>query len=120
MNYQRLSIFEREEISRFILLGLSLREISRLLSRNPSTISREIRRVKDYRAMSAQNHAFKKAQSRKLDKRKLILNPKLLKIVIEKLNLCWSPEQIARYLKSRYKSEDMQISKESKIGRAHV
>ena len=113
MNYQRLSFYEREEISRFALLGLPHREISRRLKRNPSTISRELNRFKDYRAIKAQKQALKKAQSRKLNKRKLILNPKLLKVVKAKLQLHWSPEQIARYLKSRYKSENMQVSKES-------
>src|ERR1044072_1881655 len=110
MKYKRLSFEEREEISRLLSNDLSLREISRRLNRNPSTISRELNRLKKYRAVAAQRISFQKSKGRKLNKRKLLLNPKLLRVVREKLALCWSPEQIARYLKRRYKSQAMRIS----------
>lgn len=113
MNYKRLSFGEREEISRFLMVGLSFREISRRLGRSPSTISREIQCSKNYRAVNAQKKSLKRASSRKHSKRKLVLNPKLLEAVRSKLKLFWSPEQIARYLKRRYKTQTMQISKES-------
>lgn len=113
MKYNRLKFEEREEISRLLAIGLGVREISRELERNASTISRELNRLKDYRAIRAEKLAVKRARSRKLCKRKLVLNKCLLEVVRAKLNLCWSPEQIARYLKKRYKSPKMQISKES-------
>lgn len=113
MNYNRLSFEEREEISRYIESGLSLREISRRLGRSPSTVCREVRNLNNYRAVRAQKEALIKASHRKLGKRKLAMNPKLLEVVREKLRLCWSPEQIARHLKKRYKTQCMQVSKES-------
>lgn len=113
MIYKRLSFEEREEISRYLISGFSLREISRKLNRNPSTMSREVRRLRNYRAVAAQSESLRRSKARKLNKRKLVVNPKLLKVVREKLKLCWSPEQIARYLKKRYKTQSMQISKES-------
>lgn len=114
MNYSRLSFEEREEISRYIVSGLSLREISRRLCRSASTIGREVGRFKNYRAVAAQQASIKRGRMRRLNKRKLVQNPKLLKVVRRKLKRFWSPEQIARYLKSRYKSQPaMQVSKES-------
>lgn len=113
MKYKRISFEEREEISRLQASETNLREIAKKLGRSPSTISRELSRKKDYRALSAQKDAIKKASSRKKDKRKLVLNKHLLEVVRSKLKLYWSPEQIAHYLKKRYKSKSMQISKES-------
>ena len=52
-----LSLVEREEISRGIAAGESLREVARRLGRSPSTISREVARnggVKGYRATRAE------------------------------------------------------------------
>ena len=44
MNYIHLTIEERACISKFKEMGLSLREMAKLLNRNVSTISREIKR----------------------------------------------------------------------------
>jgi transposase, IS30 family len=116
MKYVRLKFEDREEISRLLASKLSIRKIAKQLDRSPSTISREVWRYsrrRSYRAVGAQRSALSCAKSRKINKRKLVLNPKLLELVREKLNLCWSPDQIARYLKKRYKSPKMHISKES-------
>ena len=117
MEYRRLAFEEREEISRFLSCGLSIREIGRRLERSPSTISREVGRFyqgrKAYRALSGHKKAFRKASDRRYGKRKLIENPRLLAVVKRKLQEQWSPDQIAYYLKARYKSPKMQISAES-------
>ena len=73
--YQRLTVIEREEISREIASGVSLRAISRTLDRSPSTITREINRSvvdrKFYRAFFAQGRSNKilhqQHKNRKLD-----------------------------------------------------
>ena len=57
--YKRLTSFEREEISRGLVLGLGVRSIAKRLDRSTSTISREVRRnkgVAGYRAFSARNY----------------------------------------------------------------
>lgn len=116
MRYKRLTFEEREEISRGSANSLSLRQIARLLGRSPSTISREIRRFSgrvDYRALSGQQQALRRARTRRAGKRKLVLNERLLGAVKTKLNLRWSPHQIAQYLKSAYDTSDMHISAES-------
>jgi transposase, IS30 family len=115
-NYSRLSIDEREEISRLLALNCSLREIARRLDRQPSTVSREVRRSKsprEYRAVSAHKKATRNQSSRRLNKRKLLENRRLWSIVRSKLKMQWSPQQIAAFLKKRYKSSLMQISAET-------
>ena len=117
MGYWRLGLEEREEISRGLSIGLSIREIGRRLGRYPSTISREINRFSGstahYRAFSGHKRAFMKASDRRYGKRKLVQNPRLLEVVKQKLQERWSPEQIAYYLKAHYKSSKMHISAEA-------
>ena len=63
-----LSLAEREEISRGLASGQSLRSIARVLSRSPSTLSREVRRHGGrirYRASEADKRAWKRARRRK-------------------------------------------------------
>lgn len=116
-HYYRLSLDEREEISRMLFLGLSLRMISRFLRRHVSTISREVHNSKGsryfYRAAKAQRTAFKNGEKRRLGKRKLLLNPKLAKVVQAKIRLFWSPEQIAQWLKQEYVESRMHVSAET-------
>lgn len=102
IKYQRITPVEREEISRFIASGYSIRKIARSLNRPPSTISREIIRSgvleqKYYRAIFAQQHSNK--MRHKLRKnRKLDNNALLRKVVFHYLAKNWSPEQIAKRL----------------------
>lgn len=115
--YKRLSFEEREEISRLLGSGLSLRSIAKSLRRNPSTISREVNRLSDgkknYRALAGHKQSIKRSRSRRLDKRKLFENERLLSVVRAKLKLYWSPDQIAKYLKATYECPSMHISAES-------
>ena len=105
MVYRRVGLEEREEISRFLSSGFSFREIGRRLNRSASTISREVNRCSRgrdyYRAYSGNRQSNRKASSRRHAKRKLVLNPRLLKVVKLKLRERWSPEQIAYFLRSR-------------------
>ena len=102
-----LSLAEREEISRGVTAGHSLRSIAVSLGRAPSTISREIGRNggrQDYRASKAEQAAWDRARRPK--RCKLVENHVLRRIVAEKLQLEWSPEQIAGWLKRRYPDDE--------------
>lgn len=110
-----LTLIEREEISRGIAAGLSIRAISRNIGRAASTVCREIKRhggVTKYRAVQADKKAWVRAKRPKLCL--LAREPKLCKVVSEKLSLQWSPEQISGWLKTEYSNDDkMQISHET-------
>jgi transposase, IS30 family len=115
--YQRLTIIEREEISRFLVLNYSCRQIAITLNRSISTISREIKRCQinrlNYRATLAHYRAKKVAKQRH-KQRKLDKNEVLLKFVKEHLQLRWSPEQIAKRLKLLYPNDmQMRVSHET-------
>jgi IS30 family transposase len=101
-----LTLTEREEISRFLAEGWSLRGIASKLGRAPSTISREMARNggrDSYRAVRADDAAWDRAHRSKPCK--LVENRSLAKIVSDKLRLLWSPKQIAGWLKHTYPSE---------------
>ena len=110
-----LSLGEREEISRGVAVGHSLRFIAAFLNRSPSTVSREIKRNggrRQYRACKADEAAWDRAQRAK--RCKLAKNPALARIVAEKLQLEWSPDQIAGWLKSTFADdESYQVSHET-------
>ena len=110
-----LSLAEREEISRGLATGESLRSIAASLRRAPSTVSREVSRNggrRCYRASKANEAAWDRAHRPKICK--LVLNPALADIVAEKLQLEWAPRQIAGWLKRRYPDdENYQVSHET-------
>jgi transposase, IS30 family len=103
MPYKHLTIKEREKIYLLSGKGLPVREISRLLQRQPSTISRELKRNTIYRASysphAAQIRAKRERKTSRLGKLKILASPKLHNYVLEKLELGWSPEQIAGRVK---------------------
>jgi len=110
-----LTLAEREEISRALASGHSIRSIATLLERAPSTISREIQRnggQSGYRANQADQAAWDRARRPKVCK--LAENPTLARIVAAKLQWLWSPEQIAGWLKCAYSDdENYQVSHET-------
>lgn len=114
MAYRRLSFEEREEISLMHCFGHSYREIGFALGRDASTICRELHRFdwdqRGYRALMSQIDSKRKSSSRRKDKRKIGGNKTLRRVIIQKLRLFWSPEQIVRFLNLRYGSEQMSIS----------
>lgn len=109
-----LTLAEREEISRAVVAGLSIRSIATFLGRAPSTVSREIKRnggQECYRASQADQAAWDRAHRPKTCK--LAGNRTLAHIVAGKLQLQWSPEQIAGWLKRTYPDdESYQVSHE--------
>ena len=110
-----LTLAEREEISRGLVAGHSLRMIAASLGRAPSTVSREIRRNggrQRYRASQADQAAWDRAQRPKPCK--LLVNRALARIVASKLRHSWSPEQIAGWLRQRYPGDEArQVSHET-------
>jgi IS30 family transposase len=110
-----LTLPEREEISRAVVAGHSIRSIARQLGRAPSTISREIDRnggQEDYRASQADQAAWDRAHRSKLCK--LTENRVLAHLVADKLRLQWSPGQIAGWLKHAYPGDEgYQVSHET-------
>ena len=102
-----LTLSEREEISRGIVGGLSMRSMASQLGRSSSTVSREIHRnggLKPYRASCANQAAWDRGRRPKSCK--LALHPKLRYSVVRKLKQSWSPEQIGGWLKRQYPHEE--------------
>jgi len=98
-----LTLAEREEISRAVAEGQSVRSIAARLDRAPSTVSREIKRNggrANYRAAEADDAAWNRALRPKACK--LSEDRALARTVADKLRLLWSPEQIAGWLKHTY------------------
>jgi len=110
-----LSPLEREEISRGIAAGHSVRKVASSIQRAPSTVSREIARNggrKHYRASEGDQRAWERARRPKPCQ--LAVHRRLQRIVAKKLSLEWSPEQISGWLKQSYpEDEEMQISHET-------
>src|SRR6202790_492021 len=110
-----LTLAEREDISRGIASGSSIREIARHLDRAGSTVGREVTRHGGrpaYRPHEADDQAWELALRPK--KCLLALHRRLREVVASKLILEWSPEQISGWLKTEYpKDERMRVSHET-------
>jgi IS30 family transposase len=108
-----LTLAEREEISRGLVHGHSLRRIACSLGRAPSTVGREISRnggSGPYRAAASDRRAWDRARRPK--RCKLAVHDQLRQAVAAKLERNWSPEQIAGWLK-RTHPKDCQVSHET-------
>lgn len=110
-----LSLADREEISRRLAAGDSLRQIAVHIGRPTSTVSREVARHggrENYRAAGADDAAWESA--RRPQTCRLAESPRLRWLVAQKLSQQWSPEQIAGWLKLRFpRDEAMQVSHET-------
>jgi IS30 family transposase len=110
-----LTLAEREEISRTVVAGHSMRSIAAQLGRAPSTISREIKRNGGqacYRASQAEASAWDRGRRPKTCK--LARNRALARLVAGKLQQRWSPEQVAGWLKRTYPDDtSRQVSPET-------
>src|SRR5258708_3562106 len=111
----RLSLAEREEISRGLAAGLSIRVIADGLGRSPSTVCREVNanggRAK-YRALPADRGAQRRALRPR--RAKLVQCRRLRGVVERKLEARWSPQQISGWLAERYPNDpEMRVSHET-------
>jgi transposase, IS30 family len=111
----RLSLAEREEISRGLVAGESLRVIAGRLGRSASTISREVAANggrKRYRACSADRAAVRRMGRPK--RSKLASYARLRAVVEEKLESRWSPQQISGWLVEQFPDDpEMRVSHET-------
>ena len=111
----RLSLTEREEISRGLAAGVSMRGIASCLGRVPSTVSREVAvngGRRRYRATVA--HRTSRYRARRPKPAKLASNHQLREVVETKLELWWSPRQISEWLIEAYPSDEgMRVSHET-------
>jgi IS30 family transposase len=112
---QHLTLEDREEISRGLAAGESMRAIARRLRRAPSTISREVAAnggPAHYRAAAAEQAAATRRHRPKVCK--LAASPQLRQLVQHKLEHKWSPEQIAGWLKHTHPDDlELQVSHET-------
>ncbi len=112
---RQLSFTEREEISRGLAAGESLRCIAGRLGRAPSTVSRELARNggrQKYRAHRADQTAWERA--RRPQASKLAVNTRLRTEVEGKLEIRWSPQQISGWFRDTYPDdEEMWVSHET-------
>ena len=110
-----LSLAEREEISRGLAEGVSLREIAIRLGRAPSTISREVTHNggrASYRALRADRQAWQRARRPK--PAKLMACPKLRRQVERLLEARFSPRQISHWLARTHPMEpELRVSHET-------
>jgi len=111
----RLSLVEREEISRGLAAGLSFRAIAESLGRSPSTVCREVNANggrHGYRAIKADHAAYRRARRPKVAK---IAACRRLRAKVEgKLAKKWSPEEISGWLARTYPDNpELQVSHET-------
>ena len=110
-----LTLAEREIISRGLAMALSMRMIASQLGRPASTVSREINRnggYACYRATEAEDAAWQRALRPKACK--LAGQLKLIRVISQKLQCEWSPEQISGWLKRKYPDDkSYQVSHET-------
>jgi IS30 family transposase len=110
-----LSLAEREEISRGLVAGDSLRSIATGLGRDPSTVCREVSRNggrRRYRAARAEGRAW--VCGRRPKPARLATSAELRGVVQDRLGLQWSPQQISRSLRVDFASRpEMQVSHET-------
>jgi IS30 family transposase len=101
-----LSRFERQRIAALAERGHGVREIARRLGRSPSTISRELRRNRAAHDRGGYDGDLAHARARERAKRpkpaRLANDPGLRAVVSEKLDLEWSPEQVATHLREGF------------------
>jgi len=111
----RLTLTEREEISRGLAGGLSLRVIAAGIGRAPSTVSREVNvnggRTR-YRALHAERDARRRARRPKVAK---LARCRRLRLVVEAgLENYWSPQEISAWLAREYPDDpEMRVSHET-------
>jgi IS30 family transposase len=101
-----LSLLERQRIATLHGRGHGVREIARRIGRSPSTVSRELRRnlrPHDHDVYDGDlAHARARQRARRARQARLARDPALRQLVQAKLELEWSPQQIAAHLRLAY------------------
>ena len=94
-SYRQLSIEERCEIARLHEAGFSLRKIAAALDRQPSTVSRELKRNRGSQVGYRPAYAQAQAEARRWSGSRLERDDDLRETVLDRLADGWSPEQVA-------------------------
>ena len=94
-NYKQFSLEERCEIARLRADGQSLRQIATSLGRAASSISREIKRNSGVQVGYKPTYADDLAWGRRWQGSRLVRQPALYQLVMSKLVMGWSPEQVS-------------------------
>lgn len=116
MAHTRLTAAERHEIGILVDKGYGVRDIARALGRSPNTVSYELRcNSVDgvYVSTSAQTKATNLRKTNRRGWMKLEQHPHLKKLVIEKLEAGWGPDEIAGWLRKEGKTGSDYVSKTS-------
>ena len=99
MNYHHFTIEERCSLREYYVKGKSYREIAKLLGRNVSSISRELRRNCTFYRDIPRHYPYTAQKKSKLRNsyrhRGMFWKQEVLEYIDEKLSQTWSPEQIA-------------------------
>lgn len=96
--YCQLGIAERCEIARLRAFGSSIRQIASALDRQPSTISRELKRNSGRQKGYEPVYAEQQSRARRWTGSKLDRDDELRQAVLDRLRLGWSPEIVAARL----------------------
>ncbi len=94
-HYRQLSIEERCEIARLHEGGQSIQKIAAALDRQPSTISRELKRNRGSKIGYQPSYAQQQAAARRWSGSRLDRDEALREEILDHLADGWSPEQIA-------------------------
>ena len=100
MRYTQLTLSKRYQITALIKAGLNQKNIALELGVHPSTISRKLRRNKDFiRGYNAELAQVKVVKREKTKKKRSSLTKQIERYIRSKLKLDWSPEQISGRMK---------------------
>lgn len=116
--FTNLSLKDRRKIEILLARNNNYNETAKKLGFHRSTIKREIERNSKqdgtYTADFAEKRLRKRQRRKKLGKRKLDMNPKLRRLVLQKILDSYSPEQVVERLKKLYpQDKSMKICKET-------
>lgn len=102
MRYKHFTKDQRNELSVLLNKGYSIRDIAYAIKKNPSSVSREIKKNSvngQYEPDKANHKAYKRRKYAKYQGMKIMNNSWLRDYIEEKMKLDWSPEQIAGRIK---------------------
>ena len=108
--YTHFTIEEREKARCLLEKGLSIRAISRILKRSPSSVSREFKRNQYKSGDYAAYHAQKLYEKRKMHcgRKPKLLDKTIKNYVLERMNLRWTPEQICA--RAKFENQPFSLS----------
>lgn len=108
MSYQRMTLKERMEIFRMYHVSrFSSAKIAQALNRSTSSISREIKRGLDSGAYNPFIAELDHLQKRRYQTPKLKIDDVRWNLIKPKLEIRWSPDQVAKWIKNEYPDQSM-------------